>query len=179
MIYYFVWDSLLHMLKTIWIKACWAPYDWCFGIKLSLAVIHLLVQSCIQDYESDEKFTIPDDRISHLLPTSYQDMIVKVYAKKPELVSWIDYWILCKFELHCVTHSGWIHFCFVQSYRWRQFQRLLKIFSWKLMGSKHRHIQHHRRSVDTIHLYKAHSTPFFSFFVPPFFGILTFSTVEM
>lgn len=29
---------------------------------------------------------IPDDRISHLLPTSYQDMIVRVYAKKPELV---------------------------------------------------------------------------------------------
>lgn len=39
-----------------------------------------------QDYESDEKFCIPDDRISHLLPTSYQDMIVRVYAKKPELV---------------------------------------------------------------------------------------------
>lgn len=39
-----------------------------------------------QDYESVEKFTIPDDRISHLLPTSYQDMIVRVYAKKPELV---------------------------------------------------------------------------------------------
>lgn len=54
-----------------------------------LAVLHLLVQSCIQDYESDEKFTIPDDRVSHLLPTSYQDMIVKVYAKKPELVSGI------------------------------------------------------------------------------------------
>lgn len=52
-----------------------------------LAVLHLLVQSCIQDYEGDEKFTIPDDRVSHLLPTSYQDMIVKVYAKKPELVS--------------------------------------------------------------------------------------------
>lgn len=39
-----------------------------------------------QDYESDEKFSIPDDRISHLLPTSYQDMIVRVYSKKPELV---------------------------------------------------------------------------------------------
>ncbi|XP_031407106.1 deoxynucleoside triphosphate triphosphohydrolase SAMHD1 homolog isoform X2 [Punica granatum] len=39
-----------------------------------------------KDYESDEKFTIPDDRISHLLPTSYQDMIVRVYSKKPELV---------------------------------------------------------------------------------------------
>ncbi|XP_015879229.1 uncharacterized protein LOC107415422 [Ziziphus jujuba] len=39
-----------------------------------------------QDYESEEKFCIPDDRISHLLPTSYQDMIVRVYSKKPELV---------------------------------------------------------------------------------------------
>lgn len=40
----------------------------------------------IQDYESEDKFSIPDDRISHLLPTSYQDMIVRVYSKKPELV---------------------------------------------------------------------------------------------
>lgn len=40
----------------------------------------------IQDYESEEKFSIPDDRISHLLPSSYQDMIVRVYSKKPKLV---------------------------------------------------------------------------------------------
>nr|GMC56938.1 deoxynucleoside triphosphate triphosphohydrolase SAMHD1 homolog [Ipomoea batatas] len=39
-----------------------------------------------KDYESEEKFSIPDDRISHLLPSSYQDMIVRVYSKKPELV---------------------------------------------------------------------------------------------
>ncbi|XP_061988208.1 uncharacterized protein LOC133706674 [Rosa rugosa] len=39
-----------------------------------------------QDYESKEKFPIRDDRISHLLPTSYQDLIVRVYSKKPELV---------------------------------------------------------------------------------------------
>ncbi|XWS30350.1 hypothetical protein CRYUN_Cryun24cG0109700 [Craigia yunnanensis] len=43
--------------------------------------------ACSQDYESEEKFPIPDDRISHLLPTSYQDMIVRVYSKKPELVA--------------------------------------------------------------------------------------------
>ncbi|CAK8533627.1 unnamed protein product [Lathyrus sativus] len=43
-----------------------------------------------KDYESDEKFTIPDERISHLLPTSYQDMIVRVYSKKPELVETIS-----------------------------------------------------------------------------------------
>ncbi|OIV90287.1 hypothetical protein TanjilG_13142 [Lupinus angustifolius] len=43
-----------------------------------------------KDYESTEKFTIPDGRISHLLPTSYQDMIVRVYSKKPELVDAIS-----------------------------------------------------------------------------------------
>lgn len=43
-----------------------------------------------KDYESEEKFSIPDDRISHLLPTCFQDMIVRVYAKKPELVGAIS-----------------------------------------------------------------------------------------
>ncbi|KAG6397054.1 hypothetical protein SASPL_143215 [Salvia splendens] len=43
-----------------------------------------------QDYESTEKFIIFDDRISHLLPTSYRDMIVRVYSKKPELVGAIS-----------------------------------------------------------------------------------------
>ncbi|KAH0448775.1 hypothetical protein IEQ34_022575 [Dendrobium chrysotoxum] len=42
--------------------------------------------SFFKDYESKEKFYISDDRISHLLPASYQDRIVRVYAKKPELV---------------------------------------------------------------------------------------------
>ncbi|KAJ8775026.1 hypothetical protein K2173_020030 [Erythroxylum novogranatense] len=40
-----------------------------------------------KDYQSDEKFLIRDDLISHLLPACYQDMIVRVYAKKPELVA--------------------------------------------------------------------------------------------
>ncbi|XP_020410036.1 deoxynucleoside triphosphate triphosphohydrolase SAMHD1 homolog isoform X2 [Prunus persica] len=39
-----------------------------------------------KDYDSSEKFRIPDDRISHLLPRFFQDRIVRVYAKKPELV---------------------------------------------------------------------------------------------
>ncbi|RVX10605.1 Deoxynucleoside triphosphate triphosphohydrolase SAMHD1-like [Vitis vinifera] len=39
-----------------------------------------------QDFESDEKFPIQDDRISHLLPAGYEDRIVRVYSKKPELV---------------------------------------------------------------------------------------------
>ncbi|CAA0820201.1 HD domain-containing metal-dependent phosphohydrolase family protein [Striga hermonthica] len=43
-----------------------------------------------QDYDSEDKFPISDDRVSHLLPTSYQDMIVRVYSKKPELVGLIS-----------------------------------------------------------------------------------------
>ncbi|KAG5239225.1 deoxynucleoside triphosphate triphosphohydrolase SAMHD1 [Salix suchowensis] len=43
-----------------------------------------------KDYESEENFVIPDDRISHLLPTCFQDKIVRVYAKKPELVGAIS-----------------------------------------------------------------------------------------
>ncbi|XP_062106836.1 uncharacterized protein LOC133818136 [Humulus lupulus] len=43
-----------------------------------------------QDYESEEKLSIANERISHLLPTSYQDLIVRVYAKKPELVGAIS-----------------------------------------------------------------------------------------
>ncbi|KAF3943806.1 hypothetical protein CMV_029663 [Castanea mollissima] len=39
-----------------------------------------------KDYDSKEMFSIQDDRISHLLPAFYQDMIVRVYSKKPELV---------------------------------------------------------------------------------------------
>jgi len=46
----------------------------------------------LQDYNSAEKFVIPEDRVSHLLPTTYQEMIVRVYAKKPELVC--DYYSL-------------------------------------------------------------------------------------
>ncbi|XP_010251290.1 PREDICTED: deoxynucleoside triphosphate triphosphohydrolase SAMHD1 homolog isoform X2 [Nelumbo nucifera] len=39
-----------------------------------------------KDYVSEDSFSIQDHRISHLLPASYQDMIVRVYSKKPELV---------------------------------------------------------------------------------------------
>ncbi|XP_016440624.1 uncharacterized protein LOC107766366 isoform X1 [Nicotiana tabacum] len=42
--------------------------------------------SFFQDYDSFEKFPIKDDRISHLLPACYQDMIVRVYTRKSELV---------------------------------------------------------------------------------------------
>lgn len=39
-----------------------------------------------KDFESEDKFSIQEDRISHLLPASFQDRIVRVYSKKPELV---------------------------------------------------------------------------------------------
>ncbi|KAJ4962045.1 hypothetical protein NE237_021955 [Protea cynaroides] len=39
-----------------------------------------------KDYNSNEKFGVKDECISHLLPASNQDMIVRVYAKKPDLV---------------------------------------------------------------------------------------------
>ncbi|KAL6551498.1 hypothetical protein OROGR_007652 [Orobanche gracilis] len=42
------------------------------------------------DYRSEDKFSITDERISHLLPTYFQDMIVRVYSKKPELVEMIS-----------------------------------------------------------------------------------------
>ncbi|GAB2297353.1 hypothetical protein Dimus_031460 [Dionaea muscipula] len=39
-----------------------------------------------QDYESDEKFPIQDDRVSHMLPVCCQDKIVRVYSKEADLV---------------------------------------------------------------------------------------------
>uniref|UniRef100_A0ACD6APZ3 Uncharacterized protein n=1 Tax=Avena sativa TaxID=4498 RepID=A0ACD6APZ3_AVESA len=39
-----------------------------------------------KDSRCEEKFAITDDRVSHLLPACNQDRIVRVYAKKPELV---------------------------------------------------------------------------------------------
>ncbi|XP_023634765.1 deoxynucleoside triphosphate triphosphohydrolase SAMHD1 homolog [Capsella rubella] len=59
------------------------------NVKIDLARGRQNPLECInfyKDYDSTEKFVIPEDRVSHLLPTTYQDMIVRVYAKKPELV---------------------------------------------------------------------------------------------
>ncbi|CAL9200199.1 uncharacterized protein LOC103969194 isoform X1 [Musa acuminata AAA Group] len=42
--------------------------------------------SFFKDYHCVKKFSITEDRISHLLPATCQDRIVRVYAKKPELV---------------------------------------------------------------------------------------------
>ncbi|KDP26575.1 hypothetical protein JCGZ_17733 [Jatropha curcas] len=51
------------------------------GRNNPLARVHFF-----KDYESKEKFTIEDNLISHLLPASFQDKIVRVYAKNPDLV---------------------------------------------------------------------------------------------
>ncbi|KAA3482964.1 deoxynucleoside triphosphate triphosphohydrolase SAMHD1-like protein isoform X3 [Gossypium australe] len=56
-----------------------------FGVAL-LACISTSSIKFFQDYESDYKFPIRDERISHLLPAFCQDMIVRVYSKKPELL---------------------------------------------------------------------------------------------
>ncbi|XP_012479402.1 uncharacterized protein LOC105794662 isoform X2 [Gossypium raimondii] len=56
-----------------------------FGVAL-LACISTSSIKFFQDYESDYKFPMRDERISHLLPAFCQDMIVRVYSKKPELV---------------------------------------------------------------------------------------------
>ncbi|XP_018478010.1 uncharacterized protein LOC108849016 isoform X2 [Raphanus sativus] len=59
------------------------------NVKIDLARGRENPLECIKffkDYESEEKFVIPEERVSHLLPTTFQDMIVRVYAKKPELV---------------------------------------------------------------------------------------------
>ncbi|XP_052723506.1 uncharacterized protein LOC108344802 isoform X2 [Vigna angularis] len=72
-------------LKEEDLAVCNVKIDLTRGKHNPLESIHFF-----KDYESNEKFTIPDDRVSHLLPTSYQDMIVKVYAKKPELVQAIS-----------------------------------------------------------------------------------------
>ncbi|KAK7271680.1 hypothetical protein RJT34_27779 [Clitoria ternatea] len=72
-------------LKEEDVAVCNVKIDLTRGMHNPLESIHFF-----KDYDSDEKFTIPDDRISHLLPTSYQDMIVRVYSKKPELVEAIS-----------------------------------------------------------------------------------------
>ncbi|XP_048633421.1 deoxynucleoside triphosphate triphosphohydrolase SAMHD1 homolog isoform X1 [Brassica napus] len=64
-----------------------------FKVHYRLSVLYSIISTLylfdgflVQDYESEEKFVIPEERVSHLLPTTFQDMIVRVYAKKPELV---------------------------------------------------------------------------------------------
>ncbi|XP_047962298.1 deoxynucleoside triphosphate triphosphohydrolase SAMHD1 homolog isoform X2 [Salvia hispanica] len=42
--------------------------------------------SFFEDYDSTRKISICDGAVSHLLPASYEDMIVRVYTKKPDLV---------------------------------------------------------------------------------------------
>uniref|UniRef100_A0A2N9ILI2 HD domain-containing protein n=1 Tax=Fagus sylvatica TaxID=28930 RepID=A0A2N9ILI2_FAGSY len=61
------------------LQRCYFQFLW------NILTIMLQLDFC-QDYESKVKIPIQDDRVSHLLPAFYQDMIVRVYAKKPGLV---------------------------------------------------------------------------------------------
>ncbi|KAK4357546.1 hypothetical protein RND71_023156 [Anisodus tanguticus] len=83
---YWLPSDAVHRLKT------------CQAIELMVvdALIkandHLQIASYINepaqywmDYDSFEKSHIKVDRVSHLLPACYQDMIVRVYTRKPEL----------------------------------------------------------------------------------------------
>lgn len=84
----------LHVTGLVLLFLHWLTFDSSVGTRIYLAGCFVLSSiyllfirlSFTQDYESNDKFKISDDRISHLLPTSYQDMIVRVYSKKPELV---------------------------------------------------------------------------------------------
>ncbi|CAH2080018.1 unnamed protein product [Thlaspi arvense] len=54
------------------------------NVKIDLARGRENPLECInffKDYESEEKFVIPDERVSHLLPTTYQDMIVEAVSE--------------------------------------------------------------------------------------------------
>jgi deoxyribose-phosphate aldolase len=75
-----------------------------------------------QDSGCEEKFTINEDRVSHLLPACNQDRIVRVYAKKPELVS--------EENIHAATISYRTHqFHFVKSPKsWLQVQAVSEAF---------------------------------------------------
>ncbi|PRQ41162.1 putative HD/PDEase domain-containing protein [Rosa chinensis] len=56
--------------------------DWTNDRNSPLERVHFF-----NDYESTDKFRIQVDRVSHLLPAFYQDKIVRVYSKKPNLVA--------------------------------------------------------------------------------------------
>uniref|UniRef100_A0A7N0VG95 HD domain-containing protein n=1 Tax=Kalanchoe fedtschenkoi TaxID=63787 RepID=A0A7N0VG95_KALFE len=68
-------------LKEEDVAVCNVKIDLTRGMNNPLQAINFF-----KDYECDEKFPIQDDRISHLLPVCFQDMIVRVYSKKAELV---------------------------------------------------------------------------------------------
>lgn len=68
-------------LKEEDVAVCNTKIDLTRGMEYPVNRVHFF-----EDYESDLKFTIQKDRVSHLLPASHQDRIVRVYSKKPDLV---------------------------------------------------------------------------------------------
>ncbi|MCO5548849.1 hypothetical protein L7F22_002311 [Adiantum nelumboides] len=72
------------------------------------------------DYESDEKFTIPKDRISHLLPNCFEDRIERVYSKKPDLVDVVSE-AFENFELKTYGRKAQVHGT-PHGKKWRRYQ---------------------------------------------------------
>lgn len=57
-------------------------------VKQNLLYLHANYLWLEQDFDSTEKFSVQKDRVSHMLPETFQDRIIRVYTKKKELVCW-------------------------------------------------------------------------------------------
>ena len=60
-------------------------------VKQTILYLHANYLCLEQDFDSTEKFSVQKDRVSHMLPETFQDRIIRVYTKKKELVCWKDY----------------------------------------------------------------------------------------
>jgi hypothetical protein len=56
-------------------------------VNIDIQVLAYAKNLLQQDFGCDEKFPITYDWVSHLLPAYNEDRIVRVYVKKPKLVS--------------------------------------------------------------------------------------------
>lgn len=64
-------------------------------VKQNVLYLHANYLCLEQDFDSTEKFSVQKDRVSHMLPETFQDRIIRVYTKKKELVCWKDFvWVL-------------------------------------------------------------------------------------
>ncbi|KVI05626.1 HD domain-containing protein [Cynara cardunculus var. scolymus] len=76
-----------YMLQELFIYSTFLLHHMGFSnFIFSFLVVLRFSINFFKDYDSKEKFPISKDQISHLLPACNQDLIVRVYSKKPELV---------------------------------------------------------------------------------------------
>lgn len=142
----------LIMVKNATTKIIIFCTAWLFFFFISTNA-HICATSFLsQDYHSSSKFSIPDERISHLLPACYQDMIVRVYSKKPGLVCHYPFASLqLRFPftfspLFFLSWIGtWIYYLTVFLIRYMQYLRRLRTFSWRLTVLKHKYTRQWRR----------------------------------